>query len=160
VGCRAKNPGNGKPVVGAILMQQDQFFRSNELGMREAAEKLGIDLRVQNATAALDKEIGLIETYITQKVQAIVVSPLNSRTSWPALRRASDAGIHIIQYNNSVEDPIGDCRITSDQTSLGASTGRVARDFVQNRKGGKAKIALIGYATQNPEQYGARVFGF
>ena len=39
--------------IGAILMQQDQFFCLNELGMKAAAEDHQVDLRVQNATGAL-----------------------------------------------------------------------------------------------------------
>src|SRR5262245_11857551 len=56
----ASGPGSSRrivthPVIGAILMQQDQFFRLNEQGMREAAASHQADLKVQNAGGALDK---------------------------------------------------------------------------------------------------------
>ena len=77
-------------------MQQDQFFRLNELGMKDAAERHRLDLRVQNATGALDKEITLVDTFMAQKVGAILVSPLSTQASIPALKRAGAEGI--IEY--------------------------------------------------------------
>src|SRR5438128_857680 len=92
----AASAARKKPVIGAILMQQDQFFRLNERGMRDAARTLGADLRVQNAAGALDKEASIVETFTTQGVSAILVSPLSSTASIPALQRARERGIHVI----------------------------------------------------------------
>src|SRR5436309_521065 len=68
--------GNGpkRPVIGAVLMQQDQFFRLNESGMEDAAERLTVDLKLQNAGGALDKEVSILDTFMTQKVDAVLVS--------------------------------------------------------------------------------------
>src|SRR5262245_21148334 len=88
------------PVVGAILMQQDQFFRMNEQGMREAAAALGADLKVQNAGGALDKEATILDTFLAQKVDAVLVSPLGAQASIPALRRAHERGVKVVTYNN------------------------------------------------------------
>src|SRR5262245_56381514 len=83
------------PRLGVVLMQQDQFFRLNEAGMRAAAARRGADLRVQNAAGALDKEAAIVETFTAQRVAAILVSPLSSEGSAPALRRAREAGIRV-----------------------------------------------------------------
>src|SRR5438093_8943904 len=91
-----------RPVVGAILMQQDQFFRLNESGMRAAAAKWNVDLKVQNAGGALDREVSILDTFVTQKVDAILVSPLDTQASIPALRRASDRGIRVGTYNSGI----------------------------------------------------------
>ena len=77
-----------KPKIGVVLMQQDQFFRLNEAGMRAAAGKAGVELRVQSAAGALDKEVAIVETFTAQGVDALVVSPLSHEGSVPALRRA------------------------------------------------------------------------
>src|SRR6185436_9063006 len=44
--------------------------------------------------------------------------------------------------------------------SLGSTSGRAARQFIEARLGGKARVALIGFASQLPEQGGARQAGF
>src|SRR5207247_607528 len=41
-----------------------------------------------------------------------------------------------------------------------SSTGRAAREFIEARLGGKARVALIGFSSQLPEQGGARQKGF
>ncbi len=158
--CDRSTQNTDKPKIGAILMQQDQFFRLNESGMRTAAEKLGVDLRVQNAAGALDKEISLIETFMAQRVGAILVSPLSAAASLPALKRASETGIRIITYNNSLPAAFVSTEIGSDQVELGASSGEAARQYVSKHRAGKARIAIIGFASQLPEQGGARVAGF
>jgi ABC-type sugar transport system substrate-binding protein len=149
-----------KPKVGVVLMQQDQFFRLNEAGMRAAAARLGADLRVQNAAGALDKEVSIVETFTAQHVDAIVVSPLSSEGSAPALRRAREAGIHVITYNNALAGDIAAYAIASDQSSLGAASGRAARAYIETKLAGNARVALIGFASQLPEQGGARQQGF
>ncbi|MBK8267308.1 MAG: substrate-binding domain-containing protein [Planctomycetes bacterium] len=146
--------------IGAILMQQDQFFRSNEQGMKDSVNQFGGNVTTQNAGGELDKEIAIVDAFITQKVRAIVVSPLNSKGSVNALKKAHDAGIRIITYNNSLDADFPACTISSDQYELGASSGRAARDYVHEKLGGKARVALIGFASQLPEQGAARLKGF
>jgi ABC-type sugar transport system substrate-binding protein len=148
------------PVIGVVLMQQDQFFRLNEAGMREAAKRLGADLRVQNAGGALDKEASIVETFTSQKVGAIVVSPLSSEGSVPALRRARDAGIRIVTYNNALAADFVDFAVSSDQASLGAESGRAAKTHIESHLGGTARVAIIGFSSQLPEQGDARQMGF
>ena len=159
-GCSKEEPAPGKLKIGAILMQQDQFFRLNEHGMKDAAEQHHVDLHVQNATGALDKEITLIDTFMAQKVAAILISPLSTQASIPGLRRAHDNGIKIIVYNNAIAADFPACSIASDQAALGASTGEAARRYVDRKLGGKARVAILGFASQLPEQGGARVRGF
>jgi ABC-type sugar transport system substrate-binding protein len=150
----------GKPVIGAILMQQDQFFLMNEQGMTAAAIRLGADLRVQNAAGALDKEASILDTFMAQKVQAVLVSPLSSKASFTSLRAVYDRGIQVVTYNNAIDADFPACSITSDQQSLGSSSGKAARAYIEGHLGGVARVALIGFASQLPEQGGARQRGF
>src|SRR5215813_13805081 len=156
VACGGGNGGSGAggtgrsashPVIGVILMQQDQFFRMNEQGMREAAASHNADLKIQNAGGALDKEASIVDTFLAQKVDAIVVSPLGSQASIPALARAHERGVKIVTYNNGIAADFPIANIQSDQESLGASSGQAARAWIEGHLGGKAKVALIGFAS-------------
>lgn len=159
-GCEKNEQAPATLRIGAILMQQDQFFRLNEHGMKDAADQHQVDLHIQNATGALDKEITLIDTFMAQKVQAILVSPLSARASIPGLKRAHDSGIRVIAYNNALDADFPACTIASDQVGLGASTGEAARRYIEEKLDGKARVAIIGFASQLPEQGGARLRGF
>ena len=53
-----------------------------------------------------------------------------------------------------------DALIQSDQHDLGLQTGRSAASYINEKLGGKAKIAILQYKSLLPEQSGARVSGF
>jgi sugar transport system substrate-binding protein len=160
-GCtKAEKGGSSRHKVAAVLMAQDQFFRLNEFGMKDAADRLKVELLVGVADDKPDKEISLIDTYIEQRVNAILVSPFSAVGSIEALKRASAEGIKIVAYNLSIDKGFESANIESNQFDLGASTGRAFAKYVRARLGGKAKIALIGFASHLPEQGGARLKGF
>jgi ABC-type sugar transport system substrate-binding protein len=159
-GCSKKSNVAGRKKVAGIVFQEDQFFRLVLFGMRETAIKNGAELLEANSADKPDKEIQLINTYIASNVDAIVVSPLSSKASVSALQRAKEKGITIITYNTNVEGDIAAAYVESDQTDLGRATGKAAREYIEKNFGGKAKVALLAFQAQNPEQSSMRVNGF
>jgi len=92
----AQVTGGKQRQIAAIMMQEDQFFRLNEQGMKDAAKKHNVQFISSNVGGALDKEISSADTYTARGVDAILVSPLNPKGSVPALKRAADKGIKIV----------------------------------------------------------------
>ena len=160
VGCSTKQKEQPKKRIAGIVFQEDQFFRLILFGMRDAATKNGAELLEANSDGKPDKEVQLINTYIANNVDAIVISPLSTKASVSALTRAHEKGIAIITYNTTVESDVPASFIDSDQSDLGASTGRAARAYVERKLGGKAQIALISGRSQVPEQNNMRIGGF
>lgn len=152
--------GGGKTRIAAILFQMDQFYRMIEMGMKAAAEQYDVDLLMSNSANSIDKEISLVDTYTTQGVQAMAVAPLSVKSSIPALKRAHDAGIPIVTFDGYIEADFPKSSILSDQVSLGRTTGVAARAYIEQKLGGKAKLALIEYISLAPEPGGMRVQGF
>src|SRR5512143_644182 len=74
-------PAGPKPASGAkykiagIGFQNDQFFKTAELGMKDAGTKQGVNLTLANSGGSLDREIQLVDTYVAGKVDALVVAP-------------------------------------------------------------------------------------
>ncbi len=151
---------NGRIKIGAIVFQEDQYFRLVEYGMRDAAKDLNVNLMVNNSFGTLDKEISLVDTYIANQVNAIVAAPLSARSSIPALQRAHERGIPIITYDSYLEADFDASNIRSDQVQLGRITGEAAVKFIQEKLGGKAKVALVEYKSLAPEPASQRVQGF
>lgn len=151
---------NAKYKIAGVGFQNDQFFKINELGMKDAAARNNVDLLLGNSAGSLDKEISLVDAYISQKADAIVIAPFNTKSSTAGLKKAHDAGIKIVTYDNSVEGdfPVG--VIKSDQISLGRQTGEEAAQYIQEKMGGKAKVAIISYISLLPEAAGERNKGF
>jgi ABC-type sugar transport system substrate-binding protein len=159
-GCSTKQQEQQKQRIAGIVFQEDQFFRLILFGMREAAKNNNVELLEANSAGRPDKELELINTYIANNVDAIVISPLSSKASVTALTRAREKGIAVITYNTTVEGDIPASFVESDQFDLGASTGRYARSYIETKLNGKATIAILAAHSQTPEQSGMRVGGF
>lgn len=156
-GCGEKDT---RPRIAAILFQEDEFFRLVEKGMKDAATEADVNLLLSNSSNSLEREISLVDTYVTKGVEAIAVSPLSVDASIPALQRAHDAGIAIVTFDSLLKADFPKASVTSDQVSLGRTTGEAARKYIEERLGGKAKIALIEYISLAPETGLLRVQGF
>ncbi len=157
-GCSKKT--DGKKRIAGMVFQEDQFFRLVLFGMKDAAAKNGAELLEANSAGKPDKEIQLINTYIASGIDAIVVSPLSAKASVSALSRAREKGIVVVTYNTTVEGDIPVSYIESDQADLGRSTGKAAREYVEKNLGGNAKVAILAFQSQTPEQSAMRVGGF
>jgi sugar transport system substrate-binding protein len=159
-GCNTKQKEEPKKRIAGIVFQEDQFFRLILFGMRDAAAKNGAELLEANSDGKPDKEVQLINTYIANNVDAIVISPLSAKASISALTRAHEKGIVIITYNTTIDGDAPASFIESDQTDLGASTGRAARAYIESKLGGKAQVAILSGRSQIPEQANMRIGGF
>ncbi len=150
-----------KPVrMAGIIFQEDQFFRLIQLGMKDAAAKEHVELMEGNSDNKPDKEFQLVQTYVNQKVDAVLISPLSKTGSVQALKQASDAGIIVVTNNTTIAADFPAADIECSASNLGEQTGTAARKYIEEKLGGKAKIAILAFKSQVPEQSDARVNGF
>lgn len=138
-------PAYAKDItLGAVQMTAEtEWFRTIELGIRAAADKAGAKVLIGNAHAEVDTEAQIVDDFVARGVDAIVISALNPTSSLPALRRAVDDGVKIVNYNTTIDSPIMTTFVGVDNTELGAQMGRYVVDYVEHNMGGNAKIALI-----------------
>jgi sugar transport system substrate-binding protein len=146
--------------IAAVIANEDQFFRLVELGMKDAATRLDVELNTSNSQGKLDKEVMLVDTDVVRGVDAILISPLSEKASATALKRANDQGIKILTYNANVAADFPVSAVESNQYELGQSTGQVVAKYIDDRLGGKATIATVGFVSLLPDQGGARAKGF
>ena len=93
--------------MAGIVFQEDQFFRLILFGMRDAAAKHNIELLEANSNNQPDKEFQLVNTYTTQRVDAILISPLSAKGSVAALQQAHDKGIKVVTDNTTIDADFG-----------------------------------------------------
>jgi ABC-type sugar transport system substrate-binding protein len=153
-------PGGKRLRIAAVGMQDDQFFKLVEMGIRDAAKKADVELLLGNSTGSTEKEASLVEAYVTQKLDALLIAPVSPKASIPALKGAHDAGIKVITYDSAVEADFPVANIKSDQTALGKATGTEAKSYIEKKLGGKAKIAVVSYRALLPEPASQRNDGF
>lgn len=153
--------GGGKPKVAGVVFQEDQFMKLLQLGYKDAAEKAGLEFYPGNTNGDAGKESELINTYVSQKYKGIAISPIAEGTSMKILEDASKKGVFIGISNFTLPNSpfITGC-FTSDNAELGKSVGAYAAKFIQEKLGGKARIAILQFKTQLADQSAARVNGF
>jgi sugar transport system substrate-binding protein len=146
--------------LAGIVFQEDQFFRLVLFGMRDAAKVAGVELLEANSNNKPEKEIELVNTYVARKVDAILIAPLSKQGSVAALKLAHDKGITIITHNTPLAADFSASYVECSPADLGQQTGKAAREYIGKNLGGKAKIAIVAFKSQVPEQSDARTGGF
>jgi len=150
---------DGERVAG-IVFQADQFFQIIQLGMQAAADEYGADLLLGNSDNSPQKEIELVNTYLTGGVDAIAISPLSETASVQALEEANEEGVKIVTYNSPLGADFPVSYINSSQYELGSSTGEAAAEYVSGMAGDSINVAVLAFDSQLPEISDQRVSGF
>jgi ABC-type sugar transport system substrate-binding protein len=146
--------------LAGIVFQEDQFFRLVLFGMRDAAKKAGAELLEGNSDNKPEEEIQLVNTYVVQNVDGILIAPVSAKGSVAALKLAHDKGIAVVTYNSSIDADFAAADVECSASDLGEESGKAAREYIEKSLGGKAKVAIIAYKSQVPEQSDARSGGF
>ena len=147
-------------VVAGVVFQDDQFFRLLSMGYQDAAKEAGYKCLLGNTGNDQAKEAELVNTYVVQKVAGLAIAPLNAVTSLPVLQHASATMKIAITNTTTSNAPFIVGGYTSDNRNLGATSGEAAARLIRNKLGGRAKIAILQYRSQLPEQSSERVNGF
>jgi ribose transport system substrate-binding protein len=157
VGCGKKETakvGKGPTVGVTLLRKSDPFYWNLESAMREEAKKEGVTLRVQSAEMDLHTQTGQVEDFIAQKVDAIVVCPVDSKSIAGAIRKANDAKIPVFTADIAAQG--GD--VVSHIASDNVAGGRLAGEYMVKLLGGKGKIVIVNHPIVTSVQ--DRVRGF
>jgi ABC-type sugar transport system substrate-binding protein len=160
IGADSGNPSVKPPKIATIIFQDDQFFRLIEFGAREAAQAAGATSVEGNSDNKLDKERQLVDAFVTSKADAIIISPLSRKASVETLKRAKARGVPVVTYNTTVDGEVEDAFVVCDQSDLGRQSGQAAARYIKEKLGGKAKVAILAFKSQVPEQSNARCDGF
>jgi ribose transport system substrate-binding protein len=142
--CSKQEPGAGKTTIGVTLQTRAHvFYKDLEDGLRKAAERHGYELILTAGEFDLGKQSAQIEDFITRKVDAIVVVPVDSRGIGPAIRKANESGIPVFTSDIAAQEGEVVCHIASDNVA----GGRLAGEFMAKALGGKGTVAIIGQPT-------------
>ena len=93
--------------------------------VRDLAEEYpDIDLQVAEGTNDVNLQISQVETFINDKVDAIVLLPFDGAAMTPVALKAMDAGIPVINVDREFDDPNA-ARVTilGDNYGMGVSAG-------------------------------------
>lgn len=120
------------------------YFTACEIGAKEAAEELGgVDLVFDGPTEdKVDAQIQLIEGYIAQDTDVIIVSPNDPDSIAPVLKKARDKGIHVLTFDADASPEKSGREFFINQASEDA-VGKALVDEMAQQVGEDAPVAII-----------------
>ncbi len=162
-GCGGKKeapaPAAGAPAatIGvSLLTRTHPFYQDLEQGLRDGAKEHRYELLVQAGEFDVAKQKDQIENFIVRKVDAIIVSPCDSRSIGTTIAAANAAGIPVFTADIAVLDESVKvvCHVASDNVA----GGQLAAQAVAKALGDHGKVAIIDHP--EVESVIQRVSGF
>ncbi len=119
------------------------------------AKELGVKLLVTDAQRSPEKQVQQVESFIAQKVDAIILNPCEVEASSPAVSRALAAKIPIVNVNSETK-----AAPTAFVGSRDEESARLAMEFIARRLNGQGDVLMmqgfLGQAAQLKRDQGAR----
>ena len=146
LGCGSGTTGDGEKnrVIGASLLTQTHIFYQDMVeAMQEEAARQGFRLRLQYAEFDSRRQNDQVETFIAQKVDAIIVAPTDSSGITPVIAEARAKGIPVFTADIAAHGADVVSHIASDNERGGV----LLAQYLAEKLGGEGKIAIIDHPT-------------
>jgi ribose transport system substrate-binding protein len=125
-----------KVVIGFSAPAADHGWMGSITQSAEdvAAQYDDVELRVADGTNDVNLQISQVETFINDKVDAIVLLPFDGAAMTPVALKAMDAGIPVINVDREFDDPNA-ARVTilGDNYGMGVSAGKYICDNLDGK---------------------------
>lgn len=130
-------------VVGFAQTGAESAWRTaNTNSMKSEAEKRGITLKFADGQSKQENQIRALRSFVTQRVDAIVLAPI-VETGWdPVLREAKRAKIPVVIMDRKIQtadESLYTCFVGSDFYE----EGRMAADWLAKNAGSRTKIVEL-----------------
>jgi ABC-type sugar transport system substrate-binding protein len=123
--------GPKKIVVGLSMVQQDsEWWNTQERFARQAVEGKGWEARTLWAAGDQQKQIKDMEDFVTQKVDYIIMGPIQTEGSMVGVDTAFKAGIPVITVGRLSNTPNTFGEVLSDEAEFGkAQMEQIHKDY-------------------------------
>jgi ABC-type sugar transport system substrate-binding protein len=129
--------------VGLAMAQLDTFLTILKNGVVDAGKKSGTTVQVEDAQNDVGKQLSQIQNLIAQKVDAIIVNPVDTDVTPKITKMVTDAKIPLVYVNRKPVDfaklPAGVAFVASDEVV----SGTVQTQEVCRLLKGKGEIVVL-----------------
>jgi len=150
-GCDPASPpqsttsGSGKTRTVGVAFEtlQTEYWVAGFEAIKAELQKRNIQVVEAIANSDSNQQLQQIRTFVTRKLDGIIMVPKDARTCIPAIKAANEAGIPIVLFNRPAADTPG---VTS--TAIVADNRKLTRETVaflieQARKSGRKHKAMV-----------------
>jgi inositol transport system substrate-binding protein len=154
---RPRPSDSDRPVIGVSLLNlSNEFIVDIREAMEAKAAELDVKLIVTDAERSAEKQIQQVESFIAQRVDAIILNPCEVEASSPAVDKAMAAGIPIVNVNSETRS-----EPTAFVGSRDEESAKIAINYIAERLGGHGRVFMMtgypGQAAEIKRTEGARV---
>ena len=116
-----------KTIGVSIQNREAQFYQDMESGMKSEAAKYGYKVDVVDANRDNAVQQSQVEDFISQKVDAIILTPYDSQAIGSAIAEANKAGIPVFTADIASTSNLGTVvtHVASDNVQGGAEAGQL-----------------------------------
>jgi ribose transport system substrate-binding protein len=143
LGC-VKEARHGRPQVGVTLLTEGHvFYQDLKRGLQHAADSLGVDLHIVAGEWDLARQTAQVQNFITQKMDAIVIAPVDSRGIVSAVEDANRANIPVFTADIAAAGG----RVVAHIASDNIQGGRLVGEYLAKRLNGRGTVAILDQPT-------------
>jgi ribose transport system substrate-binding protein len=136
-------PATTLKIGVTLLTRTHPFYQDLEAGLREAGAASGYELLVNAGEFDVARQKDQINEFIVRKVDAIIVSPCDSRSIGTAIKAANDAGIPV--FTADIACLAEGVHVISHIASDNVAGGALAAQAVADAIGGAGTVAIIDH---------------
>ena len=141
-----RTDADGVKVGLSLPTQREERWVRDRKIMEAAAEKLGVDLRVQVTDNDASRQLAQCENLVSQGIKVLILAPHDASSASVIVDNAVRAGIQVVSYDRLVTGSLLDYTYLSfDNVKVGELQG----DFITRKVPKGSYIALAGSPTDN-----------
>src|SRR5215216_3109759 len=131
-----------KPIKIGVSMKFDDLWLTTlrDAMTKYAATQPGVELVMVDSKEDVATQLGQVENFVAQKVDAIVLIPANTDAADPMTKAAQDAGIPLVYVNRLPSNlPEGVSYVGSDSIDAGI----MQAEWLAEKLGGKGNVVIM-----------------
>ncbi len=127
----------------SLLTLQNPFFKVIADNIQAEAAKSDYEVIVVSAEFDAGMQNNQVNDFLVQKVDAIVLTPADSKAIAPAIKKANEAGVPVFTADIACLDP--EAKVTAHVATDNYEGGRQAGKAMHEALQGKGKVAIIDH---------------
>lgn len=144
-----------KLVFGlSISTQVNPFYKAMADGVKDEAQKLGIEAFVLSADDKLEKQISDVEDLIQKKIDVLLINATQAGAQ-AVIEKAGKANIKVVTLQRQIPSPLVSSHIGTDNVVI----GRVGAEWIASKLEGNGNVVVLegipGAASSEDRKKGA-----
>jgi len=133
--------GNKSIKIGVSMKFDDLWLTTLRDAMTKyAASQPGVELIMVDSKEDVATQLGQVENFVAQKVDAIVLIPANTDAADPMTKAAQDAGIPLVYVNRIPSNlPVGVTYVGSESIQAGI----MQAEWIAKKLNGKGNVVIM-----------------